>query len=151
MDLTVQKRIAASILKCGVNRVVFEEAAAVKIKEAITKTDMRGLIKQGFVRKEQIKGTSRIRANKRLVQRRLGRQSGKGTRKGRRTARAPSKRVWINKVRAQRDYLKDLRTTNKITQEQFKTLYAKVKGDFFRSRRHIGLYLAEGVATEKNA
>ncbi len=147
MDLSVQKKIAAVVLKCGVHRVKFQEAAASSIKEAITKADMRGLVKQGLVWKEQEKGVSRVRANKRLTQRRLGRQSGSGTRKGRRTARLPSKQAWIAKIRSQRALLQELREKEKITQEQFKTLYAKAKGDFFRSRRHILLHLQE--TTEK--
>jgi large subunit ribosomal protein L19e len=148
MDLSVQKRIAADVLKCGVNRVVFDESAAARIKEAITKADMRTLVKQGVVGKEQKKGVSRVRANKRIVQRRLGRQTGSGTRKGRRTARAPSKQVWMAKVRSQRNFLKELREKDTITQEQFKTMYAKVKGDYFRSKRHMKLYLEETAGRE---
>lgn len=143
MDLTVQRRIAADVLKCGVYRVTFEESAASRIKEVITKADMRGLIKQGLVWKEQKKGVSRIRANKRLVQRRRGRQAGHGTRKGRRTARIPSKLAWMLKVRSQRAYLQELRKDKTITQQQYTFLAAKVKGDFFRSKRHIKLYLVE--------
>jgi large subunit ribosomal protein L19e len=146
MDLTTKKRIAAAILKCGVNRVVFDESAAASIKEAITKSDMRSLINQGIVRAAQKKGVSRVRANKRLVQRRLGRQRGSGSRKGPRTARARPKAVWMIKVRSQRALLQELREKNKISQEQFKELYRKAKGDFFRSRRHILLYIAEGTS-----
>lgn len=149
MDLSTQKRIAAEVMKCGKGRVLFTEAAAPQIKEAITKADMRILVKQGLVTKLQKKGVSRVRANKRLSQRRLGRQKGSGTRKGRRTARAPSKQVWMTKVRSQRTLLKELRVEKKITQEQFKNLYAKVKGDFFRSRRHIKLFLEESQRTEQ--
>jgi large subunit ribosomal protein L19e len=148
MDLTVQKRIAAGVLKCGVNRVVFDETAAARIKEAITKTDMRGLVKAGVVRKEQKKGVSRVRANKRIVQRSRGRQSGSGTRKGRRTARLPDKRAWMNKVRSQRVYLQELREEKAITQAQFKMLYGRVKGNFFRSKRHIKLFLEETAGKE---
>jgi large subunit ribosomal protein L19e len=143
MDLSVQKRLAASVLKCGTTRVLFDESAASAIKEAITKADMRSLVKQGIVRKMQKKGVSRVRANKRRVQRRHGRQGGQGSKKGRHTAREPAKLTWMHKVRAQRTYLQELREQKKITQEQFKFLSAKVKGDFFRSRRHIALYLEE--------
>ena len=137
-------------MKCGETRVQFDESAAAAIKEAITKADMRALVKQGVVRKLQKKGVSRVRANKRRVQRRLGRQGGQGSKKGRHTARLPSKIAWMNKVRAQRTFLKELREEKKITQEQFTFLYAKVKGDFFRSRRHIALYLEETVQQKKN-
>lgn len=148
MNLTAQRKIAASVLNCGVNRVVFDESQASRIKEAITKQDMRGLVKAGIVSAVQKKGVSRVRARKRIVQRRGGKQQGSGTRKGRATARLPSKDKWIAKVRAQRTLLKELRATEKISQEQFKELYAKVKGDFFRSRRHILLTIEEKQAQE---
>ena len=149
MDLTVQKKIAASVLNCGVNRVVFDEASASRIKEAITKQDMRSLVKAGVVRAAQKKGVSRVRANKRITQRRKGKQQGAGTRKGRATARLPSKDRWMAKVRAQRTLLKELREKQTITQAQYKELYGKVKGDFFRSRRHIMLTLEEQQGGEQ--
>lgn len=148
MDLSAQRKLAAGVLNCGLNRVVFDESQAARIKEAITKQDMRGLVKSGAVRAEQKLGVSRARARVRIIQRRGGKQQGSGTRKGRATARLPSKDKWIAKVRAQRMLLKELRATDKITQEQFKTLYAKVKGDFFRSRRHILLTLEEQQTQE---
>lgn len=149
MDLSTQKKIAASVLKCGVNRVVFDETAAARIKEAITKADMRGLVKAGIVGKEQIKGVSRVRARARIVQRRKGKQQGSGTRKGRATARLPSKDRWIAKIRSQRKLLAELRETEKITQAQFKELYRKAKGNYFRSRRHIMLTVEEFVQAEQ--
>ncbi len=149
MDLSTQKKIAASVLKCGVNRVIFNEAAGARIKEAITKADMRGLVKAGVVGKEQIKGVSRVRANKRIVQRRKGQQQGAGTRKGRATARLPSKDRWMAKIRAQRNLLKEMRETGKITQDQFKELYGKAKGNYFRSRRHIKLTVEEFAQAEQ--
>ena len=143
MDLSTQRKLAASVMKCGLYRVSFDEAAAVRIKEAITKQDMRGLVKAGLVQKLQKKGVSRVRANARIVQRRAGRQTGSGTRKGRRTARLPDKLAWMRKVRAQRTLLKELREKKTITQAQFKEFYAKVKGNYFRSRRHIMLHIEE--------
>jgi large subunit ribosomal protein L19e len=147
MNLATQKRIAASVLNCGVNRVHFDESAATRIKEAITKQDIRGLVKAGIIRKEQAKGISRVRANKRIVQRRKGQQQGSGTRKGRATARLPSKERWMAKVRSQRALLKELREKGTIDQAQFAELYKKVKGDYFRSRRHIMLT----IGTEEKA
>jgi large subunit ribosomal protein L19e len=109
---------------------------------------MRGLVKAGIVSAAQKLGVSRARARVRIIQRRGGKQQGSGTRKGRATARLPSKDKWMAKVRAQRTLLKELRASEKITQEQFKELYGKVKGDFFRSRRHILLTIEEQQSQE---
>lgn len=143
MNLTTQKRLAASILKCSEKRVVFDTEALESIAESITKEDIRQLIKEGVITKTPVKGISRVRANKRLVQRRKGRQQGSGTRKGTRNARLPHKEAWMNKIRAQRKHLFDLREQEIISGSDFRNLYRKAKGGFFRSKRHINLFIDE--------
>ncbi len=150
MKLDTQKQLAASILKCSEKRVRFLIDRLEDVSEAITKEDMRGLIKDGVVYKVQKKGISHVRANKRLVQRRKGRQKGHGSRKGKRTAREPRKLTWMNKVRAQRNHLKTLRENKEISGRDFRDLYAKSKGGFFRSKRHINLYIEENNMRVKN-
>ena len=49
MNLTAQKRIAAEILKCGENRVYFDPYLMDEIKMAITREDIRNLIKEGII------------------------------------------------------------------------------------------------------
>ncbi len=143
MKLTTQKRLAAQVLKCSAKRIRFDEERLEDISEAITKQDIRVLIKEKAITKEQETGISRVRANKRRVQRRKGRQQGTGTRKGTRNARAPRKDTWMLRIRAQRQHLRDLRENRTISDESFRDLYAKAKGGFFRSRRHINLYIEE--------
>lgn len=143
MKLDTQKRIAADILKCSPSRVFFDTELLEEISEAITKEDIRGLIKDGAIMKRQAVGISRSRANKRLEQRRKGRQKGQGSRKGRNTARLPGKERWMAKIRAQRKYLRELRETGVISRSDARVLYRKAKGGQFRSKRHINMYLDE--------
>ena len=49
----------------------------------------------------------------------------------------------MNAVRAQRTLLKELKEKKEIDAKLYKELYLKVKGGFFRSKRHIQLYLKE--------
>lgn len=141
MDL--QKRLAAKVLDCGVNRVRFSPAESEEIKKAITAFDIRRLVKKGIISKLSEKGVSRVRAKKRNIQRRKGRQSGHGSRKGTENARKSSKEKWVNSVRAQRALLERLREKSLITSETFKMLYRKVKGGYFRSINHIKIYLKD--------
>jgi len=143
MKVNNQKRLAAQILKCSKKRIKFDPDRLSDIKEAITKADIKGLIKDKAIRKVHAKGVSRGRARKRLVQRRKGKQKGQGSRKGSRGARLPRKREWINKIRAQRELLKKLKEKKIIDDKLYRELYLKSKGGFFRSRRHIKLYLKE--------
>lgn len=143
MKLDTQKRIAADLLKCSPKRVHFAEEALESIGESITKQDLRELIKEGVITRKPLRGQSRVRANKRLAQKRKGRRSGPGKRKGKKTARLPSKDAWAARIRAQRKQLKELKEAGDISNRAYRDLYRKAKGGFFRSRRHINLYIDE--------
>ncbi|MFP4118850.1 MAG: 50S ribosomal protein L19e [Candidatus Woesearchaeota archaeon] len=149
MKLTVQKRLAASVLGCSPKRVHFAPDRINDIKEAITKADIKSLVNDGTITKVPAKGVSRSRANKRLEQRRKGLQRGPGKRKGKKTAIVPRKSSWIARIRVQRDFLKELREKDIIDPAVFKDLYGKSKGGFFRSKRHIKIYIAENELARK--
>ena len=141
--LDVQRRLAAQILKCGENRIKFDQDSLDDIKEAITKTDVRSLISNGIIYKKRMLNTSGFWARKRKEQKKYGRQKGFGSRKGKKTARLEPKRKWINKIRLQRGFIKSLRDGNKLTSQAYHDLYMKSKGGFFRSIRHLKLYTNE--------
>lgn len=143
MILKTQRRLAARILKIGKNRVWFDPIRLDEIKEAITNADLRSLIKDKAIQKMPAASISRFRIRKKLIQKRKGRRTGLGSRKGKRTARLPSKRSWMLKIRAQRTLLKSIKQKNLIKNETYRDLYKKAKGGFFRSRSHIILYLNE--------
>ena len=142
-DLQFQRRVASELMKCSPKRVYFEQGALEDIREAITKASVRDLIATGAIQKKPKQGVSRGRARKQARQKSKGRQKGMGSRKGKRTARLPKKRAWADKVRAQRALLKELRDKGHLDPKTYRMLYAKAKGGFFRSRRHIKLYIDE--------
>ena len=143
MKLKSQKRLASQILKCSEKRIVFDSSRLEDIKEAITKADIRGLVSNKVITRKPIKGVSKVRARKRKEQKRKGRQKGFGSKKGKRGARLPKKKAWMAKVRIQRNFIKHLRDKKAIKKEDYQNIYLKIKGGFFRSKRHIKLYLKE--------
>jgi large subunit ribosomal protein L19e len=147
--MELQKRLAAQALGCGPRRVRFDPEKLSEIKEAITKFDVQRLINKGVITKAQSKGVSRARAKKTAIQKSKGRQTGHGSRKGRAAARLNPKEQWINNVRAQRTLIKKLRRGQIINKENFRTLYNKVKGGFFRSTKHIKIYIEEQDMVKK--
>ena len=149
MELKVQRRLAGQALKCGLKRVWFDETKLSTIKDAITKADLRSLINSGIIQERPAKTNSRGRARKAASQRAKGRQRGHGRRKGKKTARLNSKDTWMARVRLQREFLKLLRTNGHIDQKTHRNLYMKSKGGFFRSKRHIKLYIEEQGLTIK--
>ena len=141
MKLKLQKRLASSVLKGSKKRIRFEPEVLDEIKEGLTKDDVRGMIKRGLIRIKQKKGVSRVRAKKKAKQRAKGLRKGYGKRKGSKNARTPQKEVWMKKIRLQRMFLKELYTKKYLTSQIYRQLYNKAKGGFFRSKRHIKLYI----------
>ncbi len=149
MELKAQKRLASQILKCSEKRIVFDSSRLEDIKEAITKADIRGLVSNKVIAKKPVKGVSKIRARKRKEQKRKGRQKGFGSKKGKKGARLPKKKAWMGKVRIQRRFIKHLRDKKVLNKKDYQNVYLKIKGGFFRSKRHIKLYLTEQGLVEK--
>lgn len=143
MILTSQRRTAAQLLKCGENRVWFDPARLPEVKEAITKADIRKLINDLAIQKRPENGHSRFHARQRMKQKRKGRQHGSGSKKGTPNARLNLKEAWMAKTRSQREFAKNLRDKELVANEVYHDLYRKIKGGFFRSIRHIKLYLEE--------
>lgn len=136
-DLANQKRIAASILKCGVNRVWFDPERLNDIENAISREDLRGLVTEGAIKARQKKGVSRGRARAKIAKRSYGHCKGPGRRKGAAGARNSSKRAWIQKIRAIRKALISLRDAGTIDRHIYRILYRKAAGGQFRSVAHM--------------
>lgn len=136
-DLRVQRRMAAELMDCGVNRVWIDDLHAEDVASAITRDDVRRLISQGVIEKRKIDGTSRGRARKRTEQKKKGRQRGPGKRQGAKGARNPSKQAWIRRIRAIRDELKTLREDGVIEPSEYRYYYRRAKGGVYNSRAHL--------------
>jgi len=143
VNLTLQRRLAAQIMKCAPEKVGFNTENLAEVKESITKADVKGLIGNGVIYKKHSPGSSRGRARKILAQKKKGLRKGHGSRKGTANARSKKKDEWISKIRKQRDLLKELRAKGLITISVYQKLFNKAKGGFFRSVRHIKIYLNE--------
>jgi len=143
MNLKVQRRMAADIMKCGVNRVRFNFPKGMTDEEidtitnAITKEDVRELVERGYICQAPEQGTSRGRAKVRIARRQYGRRRGPGSREGAKHARDPRKKRWVSKVRALRKSLRDLKDTGKITKQVYRQYYVRIKGGMFKSRTHL--------------
>ncbi|ACV24497.1 50S ribosomal protein L19e [Methanocaldococcus fervens] len=143
MNISVQRRMAAEILKCGIERVWIDPTQLERVKMAMSKDDIRALIKEGVIKKKQKKGISSARVKKLKEQRKKGRRRGPGSRRGAAGARTPQKERWMATIRALRKTLKQLRDTGKIDRKVYRKLYRMAKGGAFRSRGHLFLYMKE--------
>ena len=147
--MNVQKRLASQVLKCSPKKVWIDPSQLSEVKEAITKADIKSLILQGSIRRKPDTGVSRARAKAIRIQKRKGKRRGVGSRKGTRTARLPQKIMWMSKVRIQRSFLRELKEKKLIEPTAYRELYRKSGGGFFRSKRHIKIYLSEHSLVKK--
>ena len=143
MQIRIQKRLAARILKSSKNDIWLDPKRLEEITEAIHKADITSLIKDKAIKGKKIRGISRGRARKRNIQKSKGRRRGSGSIKGGKHARLTKKRGWINHIRVQRSFLRNLRDKGVIDKSSYRSLYMKSKGGFFRSKRHIKIYMQE--------
>ena len=143
MKIGNRKRIIANMFGIGTTRVWIDPDRLSEVKEAITKNDLRNLIKEGAIKVKPVSGISKGRYRKKIIQKRKGRRQGHGSREGKKTSRLSRKRNWINNVRTQRELVSILNDKKLLKKEIYNDLRAKIKGGFFRSRRHIKLYLEE--------
>lgn len=149
-DLRNQRRLAASILKCGVNRVWIDPDRVDEIAKAVGRRDVRVLINGGAIESRPIQGISTARKEHKKKQKAKGRQRGHGSRKGKKYARFPRKERWMQTIRPLRTYLRQLRDEKKITPHIYRTYYMKAKGGEFRSKHHLKTrLLADGILKEE--
>ncbi|MCS7097001.1 MAG: 50S ribosomal protein L19e [Candidatus Methanomethylicia archaeon] len=125
------RRMAAEILKVGENRVWIDPENINRALDAITREDVKALIKEKIIKKKPEKGISR---------RKKKGKRGPGSRKG---SRISDKRKWIMKVRAQRKFIKLLRKKKIITKSTYRMLYRMIKGSAFASVAQIKSYIIE--------
>ncbi len=141
MDVKYQKKLAAKMLKCGVNRVWVDDTMLDEVVEAITREDVRRLISSDVIKKKPVKGNSRGRHRYLKEQRKKGRRKGHGKRKGKKNARTPSKGLWMKRMRSIRRELKHMRDEGHIERNIYRKFYMKAKGGTFKDRSDLILHL----------
>lgn len=140
MNLTTQKRLAASILKVGLNRVWIDPEQIDEVSKAITRSGVKQLINNGAIKAKPEKGISSYRSKKIAAQKKKGRRKGRGSIKGAKNARTPKKQAWMTTIRALRKDLKEMRDADEIDATTYRKLYKMAKGGAFRSKSYMKTY-----------
>ncbi len=131
------KTISAELLKVGETAVWLNPDERERLKEAMTKEDVRMLIKDGIIKKKkknlQSKAGARILAEKKAK----GRKKGRGKRTGTKKSRTPKKENWIKNVRAQRKALNELKESGVPLKKPARKIYEMIKGGYFKGKKYV--------------
>jgi len=132
--MNLQRKLAAKILKCGVEKIWIDPKNE-KVRQAITRRDIRRFIKEGVIKKLSDKKKAKRKTKKR--QQKIGSRKGSiGTRLGKKTS-------WLRVVRPQRRLLKELKEKGRLKSLADRKIYKMVKGNAFRSKAHLISYLKD--------
>ncbi len=143
MNLRNQRRLAASVLNVGVNRVWIDPEMADNVEAAITRQEIKKLINDGVIKAAPEKGLSKGRARAQAAKKKAGRRRGRGSRKGAKFSVVSRKTRWMGRIRAQRKKLRSLKERRIITVSTYRILYRKAKGGVFRSVSDLDRYVTE--------
>jgi len=140
MSFDAIRRLAADILDVGEKRIRFVTDKLADIKSAMSRADVRDLIKKKAIIVLPKKGRRKKAERKKCSE---------GSRKGSKS-NEDRKREWMNRVRAQRKLLRLLVANNILKGEHKRKIYLKIKGNSFRNKRALVTYLKDNEMIAKD-
>ena len=126
MNLLNKKKLAAKTLGVGMGRVEFNINRLEEIKEAITRQDIKDLVKGGAIKIKEPKG------RRKNIKRKQRRRTGKIKHKMKNR-----KQEYVKITRKLRRYIKSLKDQEKITKEKHIDLRKQIRNRIYKSKRHL--------------
>ncbi len=131
MALYTVRRLAADIMNVGENKIRIKPDDIQRAEDALTRTDVKALIKDGVIYKARFIGKRKQEKKKRRRE------------AGRRGVVTATKDDWMVRVRSQRKYLRELFADGSVKKSDRRNIYMKIKSGIFKNKRTMLLYLKE--------
>lgn len=150
MSLKSQRRLASKLLKVGESRVWIDPERISDVETAITREEIRKLVNEGVIKAAPKKGVSRARAKVLRAKKKKGLKRGPGKREGGSRARVSQKEAWMQKIRALRKRLRELKKERIITEAAYRGIYRKAGAGVFDSIAEMERYIkSQGLWRKK--
>lgn len=130
MNLRKKKNLTARALGVGKQRIAFVNERKNEIKDAITKADIRDLVRSGAIKIKEIKGRKKVETRKR--------KRGPGKVKKKLNNR---KAEYVIITRKLRGYVKGLYEADKIDRTKYHALRKRIKNREFANQIQIKEYI----------
>jgi large subunit ribosomal protein L19e len=147
MSIKLTKRLAAEMLDRGVSSIRVREKGLEDAQKAITREDVRKLIKDGNVYAQKEMPNTSTHSKILHEKRAKGRRRGTGSKHG--STRSRQSVEYKKKIRGQRRVLAALKSDNTINNELYKQFYRLVRGNIFPSKASLLSHIkGKGVAID---
>ena len=140
-NLSIQRRLAAQIMKIGQNRVWIDPERVDDVDVAITREEIRKLIHEKIIISLPEKGVSRSRAKTIIEKKRKGRRKGPGSKSGSPRTKITKKEAWMIRIRSLRKRLRELKVSRIITESTYRKIYMVAGSGKFESIAELERYL----------
>lgn len=128
-------------MKVGQDRVWIDPNRIEDVEAAITREEIRKLIHEGVIKPLKEKGVSRARARMVHEKKKKGLRKGPGSKSGAAKAKVSKKEAWMNRIRALRKRLRELKAQKIITESTYRKLYVMAKSGRFTSVADMERYI----------
>ena len=141
MSLKSQRRLASEVMKIGEGRVWIDPERIDYVEAAITREEIRKLVREGVIKSLPEKGVCRVRARVLKKKRKKGLRRGPGGKSGSARSKISKKQAWINRIRPIRKRLSELKDTRAISESAYRKMYDMSESGVFKSKAELERYI----------
>jgi large subunit ribosomal protein L19e len=141
LSLKSQRRLASEIMKIGEGRVWIDPERIDYVEAAITREEIRKLVREGVIKSLPEKGVCRVRARILKEKRKKGLRRGPGGKSGPARSKISKKEAWINRIRPIRRRLNELKDSRAISESAYRQMYDMSESGAFKSKAELERYI----------